>query len=114
LGLEEAAVVGLFVDSKLMWTGADPLREAIHALLGASGVWTGEATELLNQLRARLPFAALPSTTKGLSNVLPGIAGIRVSKSRTAHSRIITLKKLDDGSRQIGAAEAQPAATNRV
>lgn len=101
LGLDEAAIVHAFADPDSVWTGSDPLREAIHALLRKSA-WTGEATDLLNQLRATVPLAALPSTPKGLSQVLPGIPGIRVARNRDQQGRcILTLTRVLDGSQKI-------------
>ncbi len=90
LGLDEAAVINAFADPKSIWAGADPLREAMHALLQTTGSWTGEATDLLNQLRTSVPLAALPSTPKGLSQVLANVAGIHINKDqerKSAHSR---------------------------
>jgi hypothetical protein len=103
LGLDEAAVINAFADPGSVWTGGDPLREAIHALLATTGVWTGEAGDLLNQLRATVPLAALPSTPKGLSQALPRIPGIRVEKKRDKQSRSMTITKIGDASQPFAA-----------
>jgi hypothetical protein len=105
LGLDESAVINAFADPASVWTGSDPLREAIHALLVPTGVWTGEAADLLNQLRATVPLATLPSTPKALSQALPSIAGIRVTKNRHQNQRALTITKIDDASQKIGAGD---------
>jgi len=53
-------------------------------LLAPTGVWTGDAGALLNQLRSIAPRAALPSTPKDLSQALPNLAGVRIERTRTA------------------------------
>jgi hypothetical protein len=107
LGLDEAAVINVFADPDSVWTGGDPLREAIHALLAPTGVWTGEAADLLNQLRATVPLAALPSTPKGLSQALPAIPGIHVKRTRDEKGqRILSIAKTLDASQEIAAGKA--------
>ncbi len=105
LALDEAAVINAFADPTSVWSGSDPLREAIHALLVPTGVWTGEAADLLHQLRATVPLAALPSTPKGLSQTLPSVSGIRITKIRDKNQRTLTITKIDDASQKIGAGD---------
>lgn len=110
LGLPEPAVLTAFADPASFWSGRDPLREAIHALLASTGVWTGPAEALLNQLRATVPLAALPSTPKGLSQALPRIPGICLSRARNeAGQRILTLTRILDASRTFAGSDI-PAA----
>ena len=109
LGLDEAAVINTFADPNSVWAGADPLREAIHALLQSTGSWTGEATDLLNQLRTSVPLAALPSTPKGLSQVLASVAGIHITRTRDENGRrILNIARVLDASQKKGAGDAQP------
>jgi putative DNA primase/helicase len=109
LGLDEAAVINAFADPNSVWAGSDPLREAIHELLRSTGAWTGEATDLLNQLRARVPLAALPSTPKGLSQALPSISGIHVTRTRDDHGRrILGLTRVLDASQKKAAGNPRP------
>jgi hypothetical protein len=82
LGLEPAAIFDAVSDPESMWLGADPLRDALDALLRTDRNWSGDATTLLSQLRAVAPLATLPSTPKGLSQALARIAGITVSKGK--------------------------------
>jgi len=105
LGMTEADVTNVFADPKSIWAGSDPLRQAIHAILRPTGVWTGETADLLNQLRATVPLAALPSTPKGLSQALPSIAGIRVTKTRDMNRRTLTIVRTHDASQKIRAAD---------
>lgn len=112
LGLDEAAVLNAFADPASVWSGADPLREALHALLETTGSWSGEATDLLNQLRARVPLAALPATPKGLSQALPNIAGIHIKRSRNENTRTLHLTRVPDASEKKATADTQPALTN--
>jgi hypothetical protein len=102
LGLHEAAVLNTFADPTSMWAGADPLREAIHALLEPTGNWSGDVSDLLNQLRARLPTAALPATPKRLSEALTGIRGIRISRiqNQQGSSTLRIVKFLDASEEQ--------------
>jgi putative DNA primase/helicase len=112
LGLNEAAVINAFADPKSIWAGGDPLREAVHALLETTGAWTGEATDLLNQLRTSVPLAALPSTSKGLSQVLANVAGIHITRTRDARgNRILNVARVLDASQKKAAGDSQ---TSRV
>jgi hypothetical protein len=109
LGLDEAAVINAFADPHSIWSGADPLREALHALLEATGSWAGEATDLLNELRTRVPLAALPSTSKGLSQALPNIAGIHTTRTRDERGqRILNIAKVLDASQKKATADTHP------
>jgi hypothetical protein len=109
LGLDEAAVINTFADPNSVWAGADPLREAIQALLETTGAWTGEANDLLNQLRTRVPLAALPTTPKGLSQALPNIAGIHITRTRDARgNRILNIARVLDASQTKAAGNARP------
>lgn len=83
LGVTEQTMVEAITDPAAIWVGSDPLRDALRALLSPNAAWTGDATALLNQLRAIAPRAELPSTPKGLSQALPGIPGFRVEWKRT-------------------------------
>jgi hypothetical protein len=96
LGLKESEIVDALANPASIWTGCDPLRESIHALLQQTGgPWTGDATTLLNQLRALAPQAALPCTAKGISQALPGVAGIHIVKSRNEHAdRLVTITRI--------------------
>jgi hypothetical protein len=105
LGLEEADVIRAFTDEKSMWSGGDPLREAVHAVLESTGSWTGEATDLLNQLRTTVPLAALPSTSKGLSQVLANVAGIHITRTRDANGRRLTVTRIHDASQKTATAD---------
>jgi energy-coupling factor transporter ATP-binding protein EcfA2 len=80
LGLKESEIVEAFGDRTATWSGSDPLREAVHTLLDQTGgEWFGDATTLLQDLRAQIPDAAFPSTPKGLTQALPRIPGIKMS-----------------------------------
>jgi hypothetical protein len=99
LGLEVPAILEALRDPDSMWTGSDPLRAAIHALLDQSPVWTGDATAFLSQLRAAIPFAALPTTPKGLSQLLTRFPEVRVTRTRgTQGQRILSIIKTTDAS----------------
>jgi len=105
LGLEEPAILDALRDPNSMWTGSDPLRAAILALLDQSPAWTGDATAFLSQLRAAVPFAPLPTTPKGLSQLLTRFPELRVTRSRgTQGQRILSIAKI--------AGASQPAATD--
>jgi hypothetical protein len=113
LGLHQAAILNAFADPASVWAGADPLREALHALLETTGSWSGDATDLLNQLRSRVPLAALPATPKGLSQALPNIAGIHIKRTKgTAGSRSLILTKVSGASQDKAAANTQPTLSN--
>jgi hypothetical protein len=108
LGLEEADVIRAFTDENVMWSGGDPLREAVHALLETTSSWTGEATDLLNQLRTTVPLAALPSTSKGLSQVLANVAGIHLTRTRDSDTRRLTITRIHDASQKTATADRNP------
>jgi hypothetical protein len=106
LGLEQSAIVETLRDPNSMWTGSDPLRAAIHALLDQSTVWTGDATAFLGQLGAAVPFAPLPTTPKGLSQLLTRFPELRVTRSRGTHGqRILSIEK-NTGASQTAANDA--------
>lgn len=103
LDIDEQAVMHMFGNPKSSWAGSNPLREALYAILESTGAWTGEAMDLLKQLRDRVPLAALPSTTKGLSQALPNIAGIHIIKTREHGRRILSITKTLDASQKKAA-----------
>jgi putative DNA primase/helicase len=96
LGLKESEIVDALANPASIWTGCDPLRESIHALLQQTGgPWTGDATTLLNELRSLAPEAALPGSARGLSQVLPGVSGIHIARSRNERAdRLITITRI--------------------
>jgi energy-coupling factor transporter ATP-binding protein EcfA2 len=96
LGFTEEKMVEAISDPTAMWIGSDPLRDALRTFLPCAAIWTGDATTLLNQLRAVAPRAALPATPKGLAQMLPGIFGFRVERTRTEHARTLTITRLPD------------------
>jgi hypothetical protein len=99
LGLNRSAIVDALADSSSMWSGSDPLHEAMHAFLRDRRAWTGSATELLSQLRKIAPPAALPATPKGLSQTLPRVAGILVARKRDARGdRVLSIHLTSDAS----------------
>ena len=99
LNLGRAEIVQAFADSSSMWGGSDPLREAIYAFLRDNGAWTGSATELLSKLHAIAPPAELPATAKGLSQALPQVAGILVTRKRDSHGeRVLSIHPTSDAS----------------
>jgi hypothetical protein len=56
------------------------------------GAWIGSATELLSQLRKIAPLAALPATPKGLSQTLPRVAGLLVTRRRNGRGdRVLSI-----------------------
>lgn len=112
LGLHLAAVLNAFADPASVWAGADPLREALHALLETTGSWSGDATDLLNQLRSRVPLAALPATSKGLSQALPNIAGIHIKRSRNENTRTLHITRIPDASEKKATADTRPTLSN--
>jgi len=95
LGLTEQAAIQAVTDTAAMWFGADPLRDALRTLLAPGAVWTGDASSLLNQLRAAAPRATLPSNPKGLAQALPGIFGFRVERSAPG-GRTLSVTRLAD------------------
>ena len=105
LHLDEAAVIHAFAGPNSSWAGSDPLRDAIHALLETTSVWRGEAADLLSQLRARAPLAALPSTPRGLTQALPGLSGIQI----TGSGRILTVTRILEASQRKDASQRKAA-----
>jgi hypothetical protein len=106
LELTAQAVVNTFSDPNAVWSGSNPLRDAISDLLQPSPTWIGEPTELLNQLRDVVPLASLPASPKGLSQALSRIPGIRVERSKnTLGHRILTITKSLDASSKIAATD---------
>jgi len=65
-----------------LWTGSDPLRDTLYALLRSHPGWSGEASALLTELRALAPLATLPSNPRALTQALARIPGISVSKGK--------------------------------
>ena len=53
LGLTENALVAALTDPLAVWTGSDPLGDALRALIAPHALWTGDAAALLDQLRSR-------------------------------------------------------------
>ncbi|HLG97762.1 MAG TPA: hypothetical protein VKX49_15720 [Bryobacteraceae bacterium] len=97
LGLTEQIAIDALSDPATAWLGSDPLRDALHTLLPPNGNWTGDATELLNRLRAVAPHAALPTTPKGLSQALPGVPGFRIERGRTYEGeRALSITRIAD------------------
>jgi len=78
LGLTESAAVAALTDPDAIWTGVNPLRDAVHRLLDSGSVWTGEPAALLHRLRAIAPLAALPATPRALAQALSGVPGIEL------------------------------------
>jgi len=102
LALDRSAILDIFTDSNSMWTGSDPLREAVQAFLHDQGTWTGSATELLNQLRRIAPPAALPATSKGLSQALARVTGLQIARKRDSHGdRVLTIEATSDAAPKI-------------
>jgi hypothetical protein len=87
LGLDAKAIAEAVADPDSVWIGSDPLRDTLYALLRSNPAWTGDATALLDKLRALAPLATLPSTPKGLSQALGRIPGISVSKGKGVHGQ---------------------------
>lgn len=101
LGLEESAVLEVLANPASTWIGTDPLRTAIYQLLGKQPQWTGDASALLTQLRALIPWATLPSTPRSLSQALSRIPGITVSRTKGAQ-----------GERNISIVRSRPVETS--
>jgi hypothetical protein len=100
LALDPADIAETFSASSSIWAGSDPLREVVHEFLHQRSSWTGTATELLSQLRAIAPLAGLPATPKGLSQALPRVAGILVSRKRDAQGdRVLTIMPTFDATK---------------
>ena len=97
LGLTEQVIVEALTDPTAVWIGSDPLRDALRTLIAPDASWTGDATALLNQLRAIAPRASLPNTPKGLSQALPGVPGLRVERTRgTQGDRLLLIARIAD------------------
>ena len=110
LGIEPSDIVASFADPAAIWSGSDPLRAAIHALLETKSTWTGEVTDLLVQLQSIVPLAALPNTPKGLTQALQRIPGIGVMRNRTKNTRTLSITKSGDASQKTAANDAPPTA----
>ena len=82
LGLDPAAILETIADPASLWTGSDPLRDTLYALLRSHPGWSGEASALLTELRALAPLATLPSNPRALTQALARIPGISVSKGK--------------------------------
>jgi hypothetical protein len=97
LGLTESAAAGALTDPDAIWMGADPLRDAVHALVGRDSAWTGDPAALLQQLRAIAPLAVLPAAPRGLEQALAGIAGIELSFSKGERGEsVLTVARAGD------------------
>ncbi|HEX5228420.1 MAG TPA: hypothetical protein VFW44_11950 [Bryobacteraceae bacterium] len=81
LGLDPEALIHAISTEQSMWVGTDPLRDAVHTLLGAQSAWSGDSAALLSQLRALAPLATLPRTGQSLLVALARVTGISVSRS---------------------------------
>jgi hypothetical protein len=95
LGLTEQAAIQAITDPAAIWLGADPLRDALRTLLAPGAVWTGDASSLLNQLRAAAPRAKLPANPRALAQALPGVFGFRLERSAPG-GRALTITRLAD------------------
>lgn len=95
LGLTEDTVVHALSDPAAVWVGFDPLRATLSTLLAPTGIWTGDAAALLNQLRSIAPRAALPATPKDLSQALPNLAGFRIART-AAGARNFTITTIEE------------------
>ena len=96
-GLAGDAMAQALTDPAAVWTGSDPLRDALRTMLAPNTIWTGDATSLLNDLRAVAPRANLPNTPKGLSQALPGVPGFRVERKRIAEGeRTLTISRVSE------------------
>jgi hypothetical protein len=87
LGLDATAIIEAVADPDSVWTGSDPLRDTLYALLRSNPSWSGDATALLTELRALAPLATLPSSPRGLSQALTRIPGISVAKGKGAQGQ---------------------------
>jgi len=102
LGLDESEIIEPFTTRTSIWLGADPLRDAIHALLDINPTWTGQAADLLNHLRDRIPNSTLPNTPKGLSQALDRMPGIHVARAKgTDGERSLVITKRNGASQQM-------------
>ncbi len=94
LDISERDIKNALSDPDAVWIGSNPLRKALHALIPPGEMWTGDATALLDELRAIAPLAAIPSTPKGVSQALSAISGIHCTKSKLTHgSRSLTIQR---------------------
>jgi len=100
LGLDQSEIAGAFGDRSATWSGSDPLRDGVHALLDQTGgEWAGNATALLEDLRAMSPEASFPATPKGLTQALPRIPGIKMISRRIGKGvRTLSIVRLGDAS----------------
>ena len=104
LALEQAAILEAFADPRSVWSGSDPLRDAVYALLADRSSWSGTASELLAQLGQVAPPGALPASPKGLSQALAKIAGISLIRKRDSRGeRVLILAKIFDASEKTPA-----------
>ncbi|HEV2691161.1 MAG TPA: hypothetical protein VGV35_21540, partial [Bryobacteraceae bacterium] len=96
LGLKESDIVEAFADPAATWAGSDPLGDAVNALLDrTAGTWSGNASTLLQELREKAPYAAIPATPEGLTQALPRVPGIQMTSKKIARGeRTLTIVKL--------------------
>jgi hypothetical protein len=87
VGLDAAEIVANLSDTASLWTGPDPLRDALHTLLRSSPEWSGDAVTLLEQLRALAPLGNFPSDPTRLLQALARIPGVTISDRKTVHGR---------------------------
>lgn len=108
LDLDADAIIEAIADPDSMWIGSDPLRDTLHALLRTQPAWSGDASALLSELRARAPMAALPSDPRRLAQALARVPGINVSKGKGEHGQR-TLSILRAGNASLAPAGAESA-----
>jgi ABC-type dipeptide/oligopeptide/nickel transport system ATPase subunit len=102
LGLTESIAANALTDPDAIWIGANPLRDAIYALLGRGSSWIGDPADLLRQLRAMAPLAALPANPRALVQALSGIAGIELRASKGARREsIFTVARAVDAPKYV-------------
>jgi hypothetical protein len=87
LGLDPECIAENIADPASMWTGFDPLRDALHKLLGTHAIWSGDASALLVQLRRVAPNANLPGTPTRLTQALARISDISSVEGTGARGR---------------------------
>ena len=104
LNLDPAEMVDAVSDPDSIWVGADPLRDALYALLGSNPAWSGDASTLLAELRAIAPLAALPGTLKALGQALARVPGIAIARN----NRTLTIQKTTQGSRRTQSPTPNP------
>ncbi len=95
LDLDSAAMAEAVSDPESIWIGADPLRDALYALLrgsasGPNATWSGDASTLQAELHAIAPLAVLPSTPKALGQALARVPGIVVARN----NRTLTIQNI--------------------